>query len=54
MAITTTEEALTFIKTNRMMFEKKTGFKHYSLQLKELEEFIEKLAAENEKLKGEK
>lgn len=51
MAISTAEEALAFIEANRLMFEGKTGFKHFATQLGDLEAFIKKLIEENEALK---
>lgn len=53
MAISTAEEAIAFIEANRLMFEGKTGFKHFATQLGDLKAFVENLVAENEQLKGE-
>lgn len=54
MAINTTEDAIAFIQANRLMFEGKTGFKHFAAQLSDLEEFVVRLAKENEELKTNK
>lgn len=51
MAIDTAEEALAFIHANRLMFEGKTGFKHYAAQLQDLEDFVRTIAEENESLR---
>ena len=46
MAIESKEEALAFVEANRLMFEDKTGFKHFASKLRELEKFINTLAEE--------
>lgn len=51
MAFESVEEALSFLEANRLMFEGKTGFKHYSSKLEDLKTLIEDLAQQNELLK---
>jgi len=52
MALETQEDVLAFLEANRQMFAKKTGFKHMTQQLSDVIAFIEKLSAENERLKA--
>jgi hypothetical protein len=52
MVLETKDEVVSFLKANRLMLAGKTGFKHYSKQLADVIAFIEKLAAENERLQG--
>jgi hypothetical protein len=52
MAIANKDEAVTFLQSYQLMFKDKVGFKHFSGQIGELIEFVEKLAAENEELRA--
>jgi hypothetical protein len=52
MAFTHKEEAAAFIQTLRLTVKGKTGFGWLSDELDELSEYVEKLADENERLKG--
>ena len=53
MALETKEEIVSFLKTYRQLFANKTGFKHLTGQFSEIIDFIEKLSAENERLRSE-
>ncbi len=47
----TYEEAIGFIEAWKLMFANKVGFKHLVADLERLQDYIERLTAENEMLK---
>lgn len=51
MSFESNEEALAFIESNRLMFEGKTGFRHYAKKLGDLRELLEALILENRDLR---